>query len=81
MRIERRVDSAPFMKTCPAAAWPASWIATARVSEAMYSIPIAVPDSIVVIASTRSSQANWSRPSWWAMVSAIEQTCSIIAGE
>ena len=54
MRIESRVDSAPFMKTWPAAAWPASWIATARVSDAMYSIPIAVPDSIVVIASTRS---------------------------
>ena len=69
------------MKTCPAAACPASWIATARVSEAMYSIPIAVPDSMVVIASTRSSQANWSRPSWWAIVSAIEQTWSIIAGE
>jgi hypothetical protein len=44
MRIESLVDSAPCMNTCPAAAWPASWIATAFVSEAMYSIPIAVPD-------------------------------------
>jgi hypothetical protein len=40
-----------------------------------------VPDSIVVIASTRSPHANRSRPSWWAIVSAIEQTWSIIAGE
>ena len=35
----------------------------------------------VAIASTRSSQANRSRPEWCAYVSAIEQTCSIIAGE
>ena len=42
---------------------------------------IAVPDSTVVIASTMSSQPNASRPVWWAIVSAIEQTCSIIAGE
>ena len=44
-------------------------------------MPIAVPDSTVVIASTMSGQLNAIRPSWWAIVSAIEQTCSIIAGE
>jgi hypothetical protein len=42
---------------------------------------MAVPDSTVVIASTMSPQLNASRWSWWAIVSAIEQTCSIIAGE
>ena len=41
----------------------------------------AVPDSTVVIALTMSSQPNASRPVWCATVSAIEQTCSIIAGE
>ncbi len=44
-------------------------------------MPCAVPDSIVVIASTMSSQPNCSRASECARVSAIEQTCSIIAGE
>jgi len=34
-----------------------------------------------VIDSTRSSQLNRSRPEWWAIVSAIDVTCSIIAGE
>ncbi len=81
LRIESRVDSAPFRYACAAIAWPASWIATARVSSGTYSTLIAVPDSTVVIASTRSSQPNASRPEWWAIVSAIEQTCSIIAGE
>jgi hypothetical protein len=66
---------------CAAIAWPASWIAVARVSEGIDSIPIAVPDSTVVIASTMSVQPNRSRPSWCAIVSAIEQTWSIIAGE
>ena len=47
---------------------PASWIATARVSSGTYSMLIAVPDSTVVIASTRSSQPNASRPEWWAIV-------------
>ena len=46
-----------------------------------YSTPIAVPDSIVVIASTRCVQSNATSPSWCAYVSAIEQICSIIAGE
>ena len=69
------------MNTWPATACPASWIATASVSFWMYSIPIAVPDSIVVIASTRSAHANRSRPVWCAIVSAIEHTWSIIAGE
>ena len=41
----------------------------------------AVPDSIVVIAWTSSSQPNDTLPSCWAFVSAIEQTWSIIAGE
>ena len=81
MRMESRVDSASGMKTCAQAAWPASWIATARVSSAMYSTPTAVPASTVVMAWRRSSQAKAARPSWWACVSAIEQTCSIIAGE
>ena len=80
-RIERRVDSAPFMYTCAATAWPASWIATASVSSGTYSTPTAVPASTVVSASTRSVQPNCMRPSWWAMVSAMEQTCSIMAGE
>ena len=44
-------------------------------------MPTAVPASSVVIASTRSSHANASRPEWWAIVSAIDVTCSIIAGE
>ena len=56
-------------------------MATARVSAGTYSTLTAVPVSIVVIASTRSYQPNSGRPSWWATVSAIEQTCSIIAGE
>jgi hypothetical protein len=60
---------------------PASWMAIARPSFSMYSIPIAVPDSSVVIDSTRSPQLNRSRPEWWAIVSAIDVTCSIIAGE
>ena len=81
MRIEIRVDSAPFRNTWAAAAWPASWIATARVSSGTYSTPTAVPDSTVVIASMMSSRVNSGRPSWWARVSAIEQTCSTIAGE
>ena len=42
---------------------------------------IAVPDSTVVMASTMSLYEKRSRPSWCACVSAIEQTCSIIAGE
>ncbi len=41
----------------------------------------AVPDSTVVIASTMSRQANTGRPSECAIVSAIEQACSIIDGE
>ena len=41
----------------------------------------AVPVSTVVIASTMSSQAKRRRPSVWAIVSAIEQHCSIIEGE
>ena len=81
IRIESRVDSVSFMNTWLATAWPASWIATARVSSGTYSMLIAVPDSTVVIASKRSSNSNPGRPSWWAIVSAIEQTCSIIAGE
>jgi hypothetical protein len=56
-------------------------MATARVSAGTYSTRTAVPDSIVVIASTMSCQAKRIRPSEWANVSAIEQTCSIIAGE
>ena len=51
------------------------------VSFCTYSTPTAVPASSVVIASTRSSQANCSRPEWCAIVSAIDVTCSIIAGE
>ena len=51
------------------------------VSSGTYSTPTAVPDSTVVSASTRSVHPKRARPSWWAMVSAIEQTCSIIAGE
>ena len=81
MRIEIRVDSAPFRNTWAAAACPASWIATARVSSGTYSTPTAVPDSTVVIASMMSSRVKFRRPSWWARVSAIEQTCSTIAGE
>ena len=69
------------MKAWLAIAWPASWIAVARPSRSMYSMPIAVPDSSVVIDSTRSSQLKRSRPEWCAIVSAIEVTCSIIAGE
>ncbi len=42
---------------------------------------IAVPDSTVAIASKMSSQLKRSRPEWCAYVSAIEHTCSIIAGE
>ena len=61
MRIESRVDSAPFMYTWAAAACPASWTATARVSSGMYSTPIAVPDSTVVIASRMSSRLKRSR--------------------
>jgi hypothetical protein len=61
--IEMRVDSAPSMYTCDATACPASWIATARVSSGMYSMPTAVPDSTVVIASTMSVQPKRSRPS------------------
>ncbi len=53
----------PFMYTWAATACPASWIATARVSSATYSMLIAVPDSIVVIASTMSRQPKRSRPS------------------
>src|SRR4051794_37338700 len=56
-------------------------MATARVSSATYSMPCAVPDSIVVIASTMSGQPNSWRPSECAKVSAIEHTCSIMAGE
>ena len=62
-------------------AWPASWIATARVSRGVYFTPMAVPDSMTVIASTRCCQVNAVWPSWCAFVSAIEQICSIIAGE
>ena len=51
------------MYTWLATAWPASWTATARVSSARYSTPTAVPDSTVVIDSTRSFQWNWKRPS------------------
>ena len=40
-----------------------------------------VPDSITVIASTRSLPDEVRPPSWWASVSAIEQIWSIIAGE
>ena len=67
MRIERRVDSVPFMYDVAATAWPASWIATARVSSGTYSMLTAVPDSTVVIASTMSVQPKRSRPSWCAM--------------
>jgi hypothetical protein len=35
MRIERRVDITSFMYTWLATAWPASWMATARVSSSM----------------------------------------------
>ena len=41
----------------------------------------AVPVSTVVIASTMSAHPNRGRPSEWAIVSAIEQHCSIIDGE
>ena len=51
------------MYTWLAAAWPASWIATARVSAGTYSTPTAVPDSTVVMASTMSSHSNAGRPS------------------
>ena len=44
-------------------------------------MPCAVPDSIVVIASTMSCHSNSARASECASVSAIEHTCSIIAGE
>jgi hypothetical protein len=47
----------------------------------MYSMFCAVPVSTVVIASTMSRQANIRRPSACAIVSAIEQHCSIIDGE
>ena len=43
-------------------------------------MPTAVPASRVVIASTRSSQVKASRFEWWAIVSAIDVTCSSIAG-
>ena len=43
--------------------------------------PLAVPASSVVTASTRSSHAKPWLPVWWAIVSAIEIACSIIAGE
>jgi hypothetical protein len=56
-------------------------MATAFVSEGMYSMPTAVPASSVVIASTRSSHANEMRPEWCAIVSAMDVTCSIMAGE
>ena len=56
-------------------------MATARVSSATYSTRTALPDSTVVIASTMSPHPKRSRPSWWEYVSAIEQTCSIMAGE
>ena len=41
----------------------------------------AVPDFTVVMASKMSAESNRSRPSECANVKAIEQTCSIIAGE
>ena len=63
-------------------AWPASWIAVARsLVLGTYSTPIAVPDSIAVIASTRCCHVKTTRPSCCAFVSAIEQIWSIIAGE
>jgi hypothetical protein len=42
---------------------------------------IAVPDSTVVMASTMSVHSKRVRPSELAYVSAIEHTCSIMAGE
>ena len=82
MRIERRLDSISGRYTCAAAAWPASWIATARVSSSACTArrspcPTRPPSS----PSTRCCQVNASLPSWCAFVSAIEQICSIIAGE
>jgi hypothetical protein len=41
-------------------------MAIARVSSGMYSMLIAMPDSMVVIASTISSQPKRGFPSWWA---------------
>ena len=55
-------------------------MATARLSSGTYSTPTAVPASSVVMASTRSSQVSASRLEWCAIVSAIDVTCSSIAG-
>src|SRR5581483_12074419 len=79
--IESQLDSRSGRYTCAVAAWPASWIAVARASCSWYWTLIAEPDSITVIASTRSFQLKNERPVWCAFVSAIEQIWSIWAGE
>ena len=46
-----------------AMAWPASWIAVARAWSSEFLMFCAVPDSIVVMASTTSGHSNAARPS------------------